>query len=253
MVRQVDHQEQCALMADAWGNGAFVRPDPFGALRDATALHDEGWREWERRPKVNDRGEPIDFPDLDRRVHAAMYGAGIARACALGDRAGLIASLHGRGLYEKRLGLDGPIPPLEGRPAHEVAFISAERDRQARLARRIGLIEPLDPWAWACFRLLQAWDGLSLYLLWGGLPHSRAGVLPQVPRGGDDPAGVPIAVRPLDAVTAALDPYPFGVEPAIFPVAGRWIPDRRYENADDLAEALANAEPETIEVGVTSG
>ena len=28
LVRQVDHQEQCGLMADAWGNASFARPEP---------------------------------------------------------------------------------------------------------------------------------------------------------------------------------------------------------------------------------
>ena len=28
LVRQVDHQEQCGLMAAAWGNAEFARPQP---------------------------------------------------------------------------------------------------------------------------------------------------------------------------------------------------------------------------------
>ena len=32
LVRQVDHQEQCGLMAEAWGNADFARPEPFGPV-----------------------------------------------------------------------------------------------------------------------------------------------------------------------------------------------------------------------------
>ena len=42
LVRQVDHQDQCALMAAAWGNERFGRIAPFGPVADAAACHDAG-------------------------------------------------------------------------------------------------------------------------------------------------------------------------------------------------------------------
>jgi hypothetical protein len=252
MVRQVDHQEQCALMADAWGGGEFVRPEPFAPLRDATALHDEGWRSWEAQPAVTDAGRPLDFPDLDRRTHARLFTEGIERACEEGDRAGLIASLHGRGLYEKRLGLDGPPPALSTRPAHEQTFIRQEVERQRTLAARIGLIDPLAPWAWSAYRLLQTWDALSLFLVWGGLPAGARGLLPRVPRHEHDDSGVALHLRSLDSRTAAVEPYPFDRPEVELPVIARWIENRHYENDADLLAVLESAPWETVDVRVTS-
>ncbi|MDH3724250.1 MAG: DUF3891 family protein [Thermoleophilia bacterium] len=251
LVRQVDHQEQCALMADAWGTAEFARPEPFAPLREATSLHDEGWRSWEQRPEVSDQGLPVDFPDLDRKTHIALYTAGIETVCARGDRAGLIASLHGRGLYEKRLGLDGPAPPREERPIHEREFIAQELSRQQRLSARIGLEDPLAPWAWSSYRLLQAWDALSLFLLWAGLPRGAEAVLPRVPRHQDDDAGVPIRLIPAGPDTGALDPYPFGDSEVELPVAARWIENRCYSGGDDLAATLAGTPWTIVRVGVT--
>ena len=51
LVRQVDHQDQCAAMAEAWGNDDFALPEPYGPVVEAARAHDEGWRAWEPRPR----------------------------------------------------------------------------------------------------------------------------------------------------------------------------------------------------------
>ena len=106
LVRQVDHQEQCGAMAAAWGNADFARPEPYAPLVMAAAVHDEGWRAWEAAPQVGEGGAPVDFPQIDRPTHVALYREGIEGAIARDPRAGLVVSMHGRGLYEGRLGLD---------------------------------------------------------------------------------------------------------------------------------------------------
>src|SRR5687768_416692 len=100
LVRQVDHQEQCGAIAAAWGNAAFARPEPYGPLAAAAAVHDEGWRAWEEAPLVGEDGAPVDFPQIDRPTHVALYREAIAAAVARDPRTGLIVSLHGQGLYE---------------------------------------------------------------------------------------------------------------------------------------------------------
>jgi hypothetical protein len=253
LVRQVDHQRQCALMAEAWGTDSFARPEPFAPLREATRLHDEGWRSWEERPAVSAEGLPVDFPDLDRRTHVALYTVGIEAVCARGDREGLIACLHGRGLYEKRLGLDGPAPVRGTRPDHERAFIAQELARQRRLGARIGRDEGLTAWAWAAYRLLQTWDALSLFLLWGGLAQGTESVLPRVPRGGDDPQGVPIRLRSRGPGVAAMDPFPFRRPELELPVVGRWIANRPYRDDQDLGAVLQHTPWSTLTTRVTPG
>lgn len=234
MARQVDHQDQCALIAAAWGNDDFRRPEPYGPLVTAAAVHDEGWRLWERAPRVDAAGRPVDFPDLDRAVHVVLYTYGIDLAAARDPRVGLVVCMHGRGLYEKRLGLDGPAPDRATRPARERRFIEAEEARQARLEAAIGT--DVGDWAWAAFRLLQAWDVLSLYLVWRGLRSGGRWILPQVPRRPGDP-GVSLTVTPAGPDACHVDPWPFGPDEVALPIRVREIPDRPYTDRT-LAEAL---------------
>ncbi len=251
MVRQVDHQDQCALMADGWGTDGFTRPEPFGPIREAARLHDEGWRSWEERPEVTDSGRPVDFPQLDRRTHIALYTAGIDIACKSSDRVGLIVSMHGQGLYERRLGLDGPIPPRGERPEHERAFIAQELERQARLTASIGTPRTLTPWAWSAYRLLQVWDALSLFLLWKALSPGAETVIERVPRHADDHRGVPLTVSRIVSDTATIEPYPFSRSPFELPVAARWIENRPYVDDGDLQDALESASWVTAKVRVS--
>lgn len=246
MVRQVDHQAQCGLMAEAWGNGEFARPEPFRPLVDAACWHDEGWRSWEEAPRVDDEARPIDFPDLDRAVHMDLYRECVARALAIGPRAGLIVSMHGQGLYERRLGLDGPAPPREQRPPAVRSYLEEQEALQRRLLHDLG-DDGIAPWAWAGYRLLQAWDLLSLSLLWRPLPDGREGALPRVPRETADEEGVVLRLIPDGPDACLCDPYPFAMDEVALPVAARVIPDRPYPTDQDLRAALDAADWVTLE------
>ena len=238
LVRQVDHQDQCAAMARAWGNAGFERPEPWGPIELAAALHDEGWRAWEEAPRVDDAGAPVDFPDIDRATHVALYRAGIAGVVARDPRAGLLVSMHGRGLYEGRMGLDpGPPTPRSRRPPAVQEFLAGQDALIDDLRRRIGGGDGLDAWAWAAYRLLQTWDALSLYLTWRSLATGRDASLPQVPRRVGDP-GVDLRLRPDGPDAATCDPWPFTAGRAEFPVAARVVEDRPYASDADLQGAL---------------
>jgi hypothetical protein len=240
LVRQVDHQDQCAAMARAWGNATFAAPGDRPVLETAAAMHDEGWRQWEERPRVDGHGRPMDFPDVDRAEHVALYRRGIDAAEARDPRAGLLVSMHGAGLYRGRMGLDHVVPGNGDRPAVVEDFLAHEDARQARL--RGGLVHgPADErWEWAAYRCLQAWDLLSLALLWGRLSDREAITLRRVPRSEDDDAGVDITVRPAGRWRATLDPWPFreADDGCALPVRAREIPSVALGGDDALAAAL---------------
>ncbi len=241
VVRQVDHQDQVRQMAERWGNDDFARPRPYPPLVEAAAWHDEGWRPWEEAPEVDEDGAPVNFLDLDRERHMALYRLGILRAAERSPRAGLIVSMHGQGLYEGRLGLSAPPEPRERRPAEIRAFLEEQDALQADLAARIGAGDALRAWAWAGYRLLQAWDLLSLWLLWRGLPDGREGVLAQVPAAPVGDPGFDLRAVPDGDAAALIEPFPFAGDEAQVTVAARMIEDRRYEDDVDLRVALDDA------------
>lgn len=240
LVRQVDHQDQCALMLRAWGNDDFALPAPVAPLAVATALHDEGWRSWERAPRARD-GRPVDFTEIDRPAHVALYREGIRAVRARDPLAGLLVSLHGQGLYEGRRGLDGGTPtPREERPPAVRAFLE-EQDRVQDEIRAAAPGGPPDPgWEWAAYRLIQAWDALSLHLTWRALVEGREGTLPQVPREVGDP-GLDLRLSPDGPESCIVHPWPFSADEVALPVAARAIADRPYADDADLRAALDEA------------
>lgn len=240
LVRQVDHQDQCALIAAAWGNATFARVDPFAPLATAAACHDEGWRTWEEAPEVRD-GAPVDFTEIDRPAHVALYRAGIAAARARDPRAGLLVSMHGAGLYEGRGGLDpGPPTPRDEREPVVRVFLEEQDAVQAGLRAAIGAGPALEEWAWAGYRLLQTWDALSIHLTWRGLMAGRSLSLPQVPREAGD-AGLDLRVSPDGPMACTVAPWPFSRPSVDLPVRARVLDDRPYAGDLDLRESLDTA------------
>lgn len=216
IVMQTDHQEQCAAMARAWGNEEFSRLDHWDDVVLAAALHDEGWRSWEADPPPGPDGGPVDFPDVPRDEHVALYRDGIATAAARSERAGLLVSMHGSGLYEDRFGLGGAGPPEGGHPPVVRRFLDAQDRWRADVLRRLG--SGAGEWAWDAYRLLQAWDAFSLYLVWRALPAGRSGALRAVPRRPGDADGATIEITPTGDRSCRLTPWPFAGGEARLPV-----------------------------------
>ena len=250
VVMQVDHQQQCGLLADAWGNADFARPEPWDAVATAIAWHDEGWRGWEQAPGVQPGGQPTGFTELALDEHVAIHRASADAAAAQGDRVALLVGMHGVGLVMRRMGLDGPMPPLAERPP-PVRQLMSDWARAARVHRGvIGEGRAVAEWSWSAYRILQAIDLLSLYLTWRGLASGERWTLPRVPRIPGDEAGAAITVTPVDRVTCALDPWPFAGDRVEAPVASRIIDDRPYPDPAALADALATAPRRDVPLAV---
>lgn len=246
LVQQVHHQEQCGRLMAAWGNEAFSRTGWWDQVVDAAARHDEGWRAWEEHPQVMPDGMPRGFDAMEPDAHVAIHRGSAAAAAAAGDRVALLVGMHGAGLVMRRLGIDGDMPPLAGRPEPMRALVRDHAaDARARRAR-LGEGAAMGEWAWTAYRVLQAIDLLSLYLTWRGLAGGETWSLRRVPTVPGDERGIEISVTPVDGFTCALDPWPFATDRVEAPVAARIIADRAYADDADLAAALAAAEPVTL-------
>ena len=101
VVLQTDHADLPAQFAASWSEGAASE-----SLEIATRRHDDGWAVWERAPRVDGDGTPVNFLDVDVRSHLAFYRAGIAAVTEQDSHAGLLVSMHGAGIYRQRYGLD---------------------------------------------------------------------------------------------------------------------------------------------------
>lgn len=248
-VTQPDHAELAGQFADHWG-GDVDRPAPFESLAVAAYLHDVGWEAYDRRPRLDDDGEPVDFRGMPADPWVPLYEEGIDAVVDLDPYAGLLVSLHGAGLRNRRYGLSPEWP--ETPPAFE-AFVEREERRQRRLLddllsgeRSDRLLSTADDAAlsamhdpdrvpenpegrlWDDYRRLQAWDALSLAFCITDSPPGYDEVGP-VPAGGGSETLSITRVGAVDTRETAgdgvftIDPYPFETAPLVVTVPVRTV------------------------------
>jgi hypothetical protein len=246
-VGQPAHATLCGQFARAWGNDRFAAVTPLGEVALAAEQHDVGWSEWELAPQFNaTTGLPCGFTEVGLTTGTALWRAGPPRLQSQSRYAALLATMHGRRLYE-RIDLATRSAP----DADAVTTLLAEsREREQRLIA--ALRDDRDPEAAGAVDsdrlavnsgLVWAWDTLSLALLLDWAPHT----LRSVPTGGGTALDVELrATAPHGApTTLTLSPWPFAdPDGIVVHTEGRRLRGR-CASADALHEALEQASWET--------
>lgn len=264
-VTQPAHARLVGQFADRWGNERFDRPDPLVPTLIAAYEHDTGWHSYDRRPHRDGDGRPVDFREMPPETWIDLYETGIDAVADLDPYAGLLVSMHGAGLRNQRYGLSPEWPET---PAAFREFVDREEDRQPRLladlreAGRDGvsaadaeLLAALhesggpptvtESRLWTNYRLLQAWDTLSLAFCVTDSP-------PGYPEIGGVPTGdggdTTLSVEAIGDGAFAVDPYPFAESPLTATVPIRTVETRQFESERDLRRAYYRAptEPRSI-------
>ena len=243
IVLQPDHGTQTGLFAEAWGNEEVAPVEPNGAsVRLAATHHDDGWAGWERRPTLDYSGRPVQFLELSPEEHIPLYRYGIDRAAQHDPRTGLLVSMHGAGLYNSRYGTfqltEQHFNDTEQALVDE--FLNDMAALQTRLATRARVHSVRrhvseDLVVRHQYLLLQVWDRLSLQYLYRLAGDARIAPLPGVGQRTD------LICRRRGAFHLELDPFPFTVSSAVFPVRAAVVPDRQYVTPEDFLEELASA------------
>ena len=266
-VTQPDHAALAGQFADAWGSGDFDRPDPFESLAVAAYAHDTGWRTYDRRPHLLD-GEPVDFREMPAETWIDLYDDGIDAVVGMDAYAGLLVSMHGAGLRNRRYGLSPEWPET---PAEYREFVEGEQRRQRRLLADLldgddatgddpdspasdgdrdllgslhvgeGVPAGYDGRLWADYRRLQAWDALSLSLCITADPpgYREVGAVPTSgPR-----EGTTLTVTATAPGEFAVEPYPFVESPLTVDVTVRTV-ETPVGDESALARAYYAAERE---------
>ena len=246
LIRQTDHAVVSGVFARQWGNTVFSRPEPLESLRLAAAEHDNGWREWEQRPRLDPiTRKPYQFTELPVDEHLAFYQRGIERVLQQDRYAALLVSMHCTGIYCQRYGTD---------PGLQLKRYSAETENVVNLSRarletqQQRLREELRADAryrntveknvlWANYKRLQMTDRLSLYFCMAP-PNSRSlGPAPLA----DDGRDADWQLEPAGGNKVAITPYPFCVQPLEIAIPFRSIPRKTYGDDAEFQETLAQA------------
>jgi hypothetical protein len=194
-IGQLSHSWLCGQLAQAWGNDRFPSPEPREEIALGAQQHDIGWARFDLQPGISlESGLPRSFLETSVEEHLEIWSVAPDLLLSASEHAALVVSLHGCALSELRL------RAVAGREALLNEHIAAERSRQARLRRKLGLSEER-------VRLIQrqmwVWDALSLALCHGW--HSFT--IHDVP----ECTGLgTLALRAAgDISTVIVDPWPF--------------------------------------------
>jgi hypothetical protein len=246
LVLQTDHGELAGQFARAW------QPQP-GRMRSLDVLatrHDDGWFIWEKAPGLDAEGRPCNYLDVKIESHIAFYRAAITAIGEQDPYAGLLLSMHGTGIYQQRYGLQPSLVMSLAGDARQLVdgFIAEEESAQKRLAAELGVS---DDERWHGYKLLQAWDRISLWASLNDLderaepdsqPYSTIQAVPC------DGAEETLRIVSLGGCRATIEPFPFGPEPVEFTLPRRVVPKRDWAHADEFREHFDAAEVEVMTV-----
>lgn len=245
IVLQTDHAELAAQFAAAWD----PRPEPFRSLEVAARRHDDGWSVWERAPRLDAAARPCNFLDVQVPSHLAFYRAAIFAVREQDPYAGLIVAMHCAGIYRQRYGVQ---PDLRMTFVDEVKDLADEfvAEQEGEVEAWAATLGVQDDERWHGYKLLQAWDRLSLFSclndLESGSPAAEAGPYSSnegVPVDGSDRT---MTLLPRGGWRVAIDPYPFADEPAEFALRRRLLPKRDWPGDDAFRKDFFDAPPEQV-------
>ncbi|MEA2271182.1 MAG: hypothetical protein QOC64_3792 [Solirubrobacteraceae bacterium] len=245
VVLQPDHAALSGQIAERWGNGELAAPQPAASVAIASRRHDDGWAVWERAPQLDASGAPANFVNVQIPSHLAFWRAGAAAVTEHDAYAGLLVSMHGAGIYRGRYGTQPEMKMAFAAEAEQLveAFVAEQEDGYPRRRAELGADEAE---TWANYRLLQAFDRLSLFFCMNDPDAGASSTIGSVPTDYDGGEGV-LAIEAVAPFQVTLDPYPFAGE-AAFTLRRRVLPKEDFASGDAFREALGAAEPETVDV-----
>lgn len=202
------------------------------AFLAAARVHDNGWREADRAPTVDETGWPCTFTTVADDVYAAVWRRGIARAADVDALVGLLVGLHGARFFG-------------GRTSPEMrALDDSERARQDRVLADLGVggsWQDLPAEVDEPSQRIAMLDALSL-MLCGAIDHA---ITPSV--GGQ---AYTLTPRPASfgLATVSVRPWPFDGPVPPLSVRARRVPRRPFTSDEDLQTAFAHAAVTTLAV-----
>ena len=247
VIRQTDHAFLAGFFAREWGNDRFSKPQPSASFTLAVSEHDNGWGEWELQPELDPKTHmPYSFMSIPTAAHIALYQKGIERLVKVDHYAGLLASLHAAGLYDRSRatmpGFSAKYVKAEENPLVN-DFVQQLRLQQLRLKvdlRANGASKPFmdDPLVNANVARLEALDRLSLHFCLNPQQDAMVDAVPVNEQGED----ADLELHAEGAGVIAVAPYPFRREPLSFSIMARRVPKKIYSGDLDFQKTLAAAQ-----------
>lgn len=237
-INQTSHALMAAEFCRYWGNQDFAPPTPYAEVMLAVSQHDNGWYEWELKPKLRPDGYPMDFlhdPDVLGKLN--LWRRGINRSYEQHPYAALLI-----GHYAALLYAETP-PELFSDEEHaHIAEFTADQEMLLALVR-----DRMQENGWIRSRLhhdaikantnlLRFCDRASLHL---AMPWASQATVTGCPVDGD---GRCTKIEfSFDDSQMSFSPWPFSVPSFDVHMHGRLLGQRKFSSAEDYHAALSEA------------
>jgi hypothetical protein len=216
LITQPDHAALAAGLMARWTTRGLIDHERRDSILHAIAEHDNGWREVDASPIVDEHGALLDFVTAPIAVRQAIWPRGARRLAADPIAAALVAE-HALYIYRR----------FHGDPAWTAFFSDMQAIRDEFAA---GADLPAADLARDYFFVRMA-DLMSLAFCAGWTE----------PQELDD-----TIVRLVDGQTLVVQPDPFEGTTIEFEVAARRLPTAPFASADAAADAFRNAPVEAL-------
>jgi hypothetical protein len=216
-ITQANHAAVAATIMTHWREGGLPEHPRREAILDATAAHDDGWREEDVTLHLNDVGEPQDFIEVPTDVKQRIWPRATERLAATSPYVAALVAQHALTIYAS-LGSD---------PAWRSFFARMTRTRDDLAERALPQTTEA---VGVDYRFVRIGDQLSL-IFCNGWTAPMAGV----------------GYRAiLKDITLEVTPDPFGGVRIPISVEARTLAARPYTSVDDLRRAYAAAPVVTL-------
>ncbi len=208
LVTQSDHAHLAAELLSLRQIDGFPAHPRREDILFAAREHDNGWREADAVPRLDEAGLPLDFRQAALPLRQEVWERGIERHTSMRPYAARLIAEHALALHQDRAGPDWEL--FRQRLAGLRDELDATLGEDAKSA-------PED------YRYLAWADAAAL---------AAVGVWPEFDLG--------LGRGQLRAPDLHLDPFPF-VGVTTFPLACRELPDRRFGSLLELASTLVES------------
>lgn len=240
IIPQIEHARIAGELARAWSHEPASSLPACAALLWGVEHHDDGWREWDKAPRVNPvSGVPRSFMEMRMRDSTAIWTQSIG-TCSSKPLAGIAVSRHfchlakqvqasGKADEEDRESLE--------RFLREQADVGADLAHKARSEPVAGPIADLDAMSDLGFRTVRFFDMLSLWLCCAERHQPETHVAPD---------GEAIKLVPQSPTQIAIEPYPLQVATLRLETKARRLAARTFLTDADFQAELRSAPIERL-------
>lgn len=260
LVTHPDHAHLAGEFATAWGNELFAAPEPREHVLRGIYRHDDGWMTRDAAPVITREGKPAAFStelvgkysafeEIDLEDYLAVRRNAVLALAEEDAYAAILISMHTHNLLSARA--DRSTIRADQLPLLD-SFLAEQLDlqrslRQRLLNERTGSLDELDVGLRENFRLLQATDNLSLLSC---VDFDKPATLLH-PLRTQNGSARPVEVERNGERSFRLFPYPLGEPEMKFELRARFVSGVRFASSGELAQKLAAASMQTLEVVIS--